>query len=509
MKQKFLLSILLLSTVFQSKALDVDEIKYWVGNGQDTAILVIGFLDATEDSSYAWGYLFDATQNVTAEMMLNDISLDEPTLSVTIGGGFLSDIIYNSHSGIGGTPNFWGTWSATNGGSWTSNTGLGEVLANGSWFGCSYTDFNPALLPGAAIPAYDSKGYYADQTTFWIGTGNDTALFVIDFVESNYGEAVSYTWGFAFDGTTTGGEMLTAIAAADGNLDIDAGSFLNDIIYGSLEGLAGMPYYWGTWSGTNLSDWTMNSGLSEPVTNGDWFGCSYADWAPRRPVAPFPAVDPQSFNLSNVAYWVGTGTDSTVIVVDFIDGEPGVAFGHVADGAVSAETALTNIAAIYSELTVAAGGGFLNDITYQQQEGIGGTDGNYWATWSGENIGAWELNGGLSESLSNGDWFACTFTDFAPALPPTTPNAAMEPNGINEAVALSWNVNVANRNISVSVSSETDGQFNIYDLAGNMVLSSVQKGGTNHFTLNDVTSGVYLIRYVNKNANAAKRILLF
>jgi hypothetical protein len=119
------------------------------------------------------------------------------------------------------------------------------------------------------------------------------------------------------------------------------------------------------------------------------------------------------------------------------------------------------------------------------------------------------LNGGLSESLSNGDWFGCTFTDFAPALPPTTPNAAMEPNGINETVALSWNVNVANRNISVSVSSETDGQFNIYDLAGNMVLSSVQKGETNHFTLNDVTSGVYLICYVNKNANSAKRILLF
>lgn len=113
-----------------------------------------------------------------------------------------------------------------------------------------------------------------DAITFWVGTGSNQAMLVVDFNDSSTTEC--YAWGYRFDGTKTGEEMLNDIAAADTNFVIDiSGGFLNSISYKEHSGLPGAPDYWMTFSGTSLSDWTMNSGISTELTNNDWFGCSY------------------------------------------------------------------------------------------------------------------------------------------------------------------------------------------------------------------------------------------
>ena len=126
-----------------------NEMYYWVGTGNNRAILEIDFNDGLEMESLAFGYKFSGT--VTAEQMITDITTKFPQLTTTITGGMLSDIFFDDHSGLAGSPDYWMTFSRTASSLWELNWGLTTIVDNGEWFGCSYTgvdsDYNPLDLP--------------------------------------------------------------------------------------------------------------------------------------------------------------------------------------------------------------------------------------------------------------------------------------------------------------------------------------------------------------------------
>ncbi len=153
----FTLLALSASTAAQAQ-FDLSQVQYWAGAGADSSVLVVDFQDGTGTSSFAWGYLHDGP--VTAEIMLNDISAADPTFTAVTTGGFLGDVTYGDHAGIGGSPDYWSTWSGNDQGGWDSNMGIGETVGHGGLFGCSYTDFNPAIEPGAAVPAAIPAGIH-------------------------------------------------------------------------------------------------------------------------------------------------------------------------------------------------------------------------------------------------------------------------------------------------------------------------------------------------------------
>lgn len=149
----------------------------------------------------------------------------------------------------------------------TSNQGVAYVLKT-----LSITSFF------IVSSVFASAQFTSDDVDFWAGEGENSAVLVVDFLEDD--EIISLAWGYHFDGETTGGEMLAAIAEADVALRVNADAFLNDIFYIDHMGAGGMPNYWGTWSASDGTDWTMNSGLGETVADGDWFGCTYTDFDP-------------------------------------------------------------------------------------------------------------------------------------------------------------------------------------------------------------------------------------
>lgn len=132
-------------------AFTADDVLSWTGSGSKHAVLVISFNDGSSPMSYAWGYRFDG--NKTAEDMLSAIHQADTSLEIDMPGGMISDISYLSHSGISGSPNFWGTWSSTGVHNWAMNMGVSTELADSAWFGCSYTDFMPALIPHLPVAA--------------------------------------------------------------------------------------------------------------------------------------------------------------------------------------------------------------------------------------------------------------------------------------------------------------------------------------------------------------------
>ncbi len=286
MRKKLVFSTTLLLIAYWGQAqFNFSDLKFFVGSGSDTAMLVVDFKDGTSDSSYAWGYLFNGSTD--GETILKAVAAADTNFSVDIANGFLNDVIYGQHAGIGGQPDFWSTWSGTDTASLTMNAGIGSSVNPGDWFALSYTDFNPALKPGLPIPAFDPNAFTLADVKTWVGSGSDSAVLVIDFL----GNGASYAWGVLFNDSIDGATMLSTVAAADANLLVNASSFLNDLIYQQDSGIGGSPNFWGTWSGTNLGNWYLNAGIGTFVKNGEFFGTSYTDFNPAlRPYLP-QAVD--------------------------------------------------------------------------------------------------------------------------------------------------------------------------------------------------------------------------
>jgi hypothetical protein len=60
-------------------------------------------------------------------------------------------------------------------------------------------------------------------------------------------------------------------------------------------GIGGAPYYWSTWSATNVGGWELNEGISHEMVDGEWFAGSYTSWSPATP----PSL-PEGYVLFNV-----------------------------------------------------------------------------------------------------------------------------------------------------------------------------------------------------------------
>ncbi len=269
--------LLLLSVGFAQNP-DFSKIKFWTGSGSKVAMLIIDFNDGSAIESYAWGYRFSG-DNITAQNMLNDIVANDTNLSIVLNGGFLSDINYLSHSGVGDSPYYWSTFTLIHN-LWGTNSGYSEVLSDSMIFGNSYTDvdasYNPITSPENPDPASKPFVLNTENIAFWTGTGSKSAYLVVDFNDDTNPQC--FTWGYRFDADTiTAEQMMNEIAIDDYHITVNLdGGFLNDIIYFNHSGIGGNPYYWSSFTLTNFI-WVTNWGISETLQNNTVIGLSYTD----------------------------------------------------------------------------------------------------------------------------------------------------------------------------------------------------------------------------------------
>jgi len=297
MKRIFTISLFLFLLTFSAKLsaqFTQDDVRFWVGEGSQSAILVVDFRDGTTDPSFAFGYHYDANPDLTFADMIQAVANAEPNFTFAESNiGFLEDIIYNSHTRLAGQPDWWSTWSGNSPESMEPNQGTSEPLENGRWYGVSYGfmgDEGP-LRPTVTYAAYSSLWFNSDDVTYWIGEGENESVIVIDF--NAPGEApVTYAWGIRYNGTITAHEALTQISDADTALNITiTEDAVTAITYNDLTGTLSDGTSWKTFAGTNMSDWVINNDLQAPLTNGKWFGTSFGSANARRPFIPVAAQD--------------------------------------------------------------------------------------------------------------------------------------------------------------------------------------------------------------------------
>ena len=336
-----------------------------------------------------------------------------------------------------------------------------------------------------------------DEVTFWVGQGQDSAIFVVDFNDSSDFE--SYAWGVLFDGSIDGLTLIQTVAAADPGFSFaESSGFLNDIIYNNQQGIGGQPDFWSTWDGADMGNLATNLGLATTVGPNEIFACSYTDFNPATyPDTPIAAPNPFAFTFADITTWIGNGADSSVLVIDFNDSTStaSYAWGFLFDGNTTGEDMLNAIVAADPNLDIVVNNGFLSDITYNSQAGIGGQP-DFWSTWNATNMADWTSNLGLSTAVAPGEFFGCSYTDFNPAIPPSTPVAATIATGIEEKT---WSISLYPNPTTNHIVAQTDqrgGSYVVYQLNGQVVQSG-QWQPQQPITVQALPAGQYILQLMN------------
>lgn len=86
-----------------------------------------------------------------------------------------------------------------------------------------------ALVVGAATSASGALVLNSSDLDFVVGTGSNLSVLVIDF-QDGFAEK-SFAWGYRWDGSASGQDLLAAILGADESLVINSTSFPTEVSY--------------------------------------------------------------------------------------------------------------------------------------------------------------------------------------------------------------------------------------------------------------------------------------
>ncbi|MDR2825094.1 MAG: DUF4430 domain-containing protein [Prevotellaceae bacterium] len=299
------------------------QIQYWAGSGSNQAIFTVFFDEDADDDSkasgYSWGYKWEGSK--TVQQMLQEINAADSRISFSGLNGanaFIDGIWYDGHNS---SVNYigWMYYCNNQMAAGISN----QAIANGDYITFySYMTMDSDLdtYPVSSVP--DPNGttpseprFKADQIQYWIGSGSNQAILIVNFCDNNVGLA----YGYRFNGTPTINTMLVDINAADSRLTFSGlpGMLLN---YSYNDGThtytESSPYPWVSLDEgmPSLNDAIANGSIVE--TGGD---CAEVNWQTFNSVkfsTPVAAASnpnaPANYTVTAVSGWDGSAPYGTI-----------------------------------------------------------------------------------------------------------------------------------------------------------------------------------------------------
>lgn len=283
--RNFSLFLLLLISTFSFGQITADDVKYYIGEGQNTAYLVVDFKDNTDDRSYVWGVRFDENNPINGIEMLELLAAEEPNFSFEQSGGFLDQIAFNSHDSYEQPYDYWSLWTSMDGNDWNMAGWMTSDLIDGMWFGASYgfgMEVPGPSAPITPIPAYSSQWLDHALITNWIGAGSNESLIVIDFGTTENAIEQSFVFGIKYTGSINAPQALDLIAAEFPTFNYSlSNSNIHEITVGAHQLTNAVSTFY---TGTDLSNWATASAFdSISLNDNQWLGISFGN---RRPFMP-------------------------------------------------------------------------------------------------------------------------------------------------------------------------------------------------------------------------------
>lgn len=150
------------------------------------------------------------------------------------------------------------------------------------------------------------------------------------------------------------------------------------------------------------------------------------------------------FTPNDVKYFVGTGTNTAYLVVDFKDGtdDRSYAWGIRFDGnnPINGTEMLELLAQEESNFSFEQSGGFLDQIAFNSHDSYE-MEYDYWSLWTSLDGNNWNMDGWMSSNLINGKWYGASY-GFGMALPgpdaPITPIPAYSSQWLKNTDITTW-----------------------------------------------------------------------
>lgn len=289
----------------EDATIDPSQIKFWIGEGESEAVFIVNW--AEPDTALAWGYRF-VGENVIMKTMMDDIAAADYRFSYE-GGSFINDLHFNDGVlDLSLVEQGWLTYLINGESTWDLYNEA--LVGNGEYVKIGDTHCGTMIDPENWIYVYEKEvapvyplGEEAmidpSEIVYWIGEGENEAVFCVNWNEPN----VALAWGYRFSGeSVTVENVMDAIAEADGRFSYEgAGGMVNEITFDEYDthyALAGM------WWLYNINGYMAWYGYNEQtVVNGDFikFGdesCAteIAQWTyvwttPVQPVSIWNAVE--------------------------------------------------------------------------------------------------------------------------------------------------------------------------------------------------------------------------
>jgi len=353
--------------------------------------------------------------------------------------------------------------------------------------------------------------FTANDVKYYVGTGTETAYLVVDFKDGT--DDSSYAWGYRFNSNENPDleDIISAVVNAEPNFSYtftaySFGNLLTGVAFNSHGQSSNTQDWWSTWTGTSLSTFSSNLGLGSPVLNNEWYGLSFVvgQNAPVAPVNPIAAYSSQWYENSDVITWVGTGTNQSLVVVDFGTDTNNVADSYVVgiqyDGAITAEDALDLIKTELTGFDYVMTANVLSSVTIgTRTETAAGT--NLWKAYSGTDLSNWTTESDLSlVTLDNNDWLGLSIGTRRPFTPQdiTAALSTSKHNSIEANVYPNPTSDILNIQTAESITNVT-----AYNIAGQKVLQA----NTQTINVSNLKTGVYVLKVETTKGTATLKFV--
>lgn len=422
------------------------DILFWVGQGSDSAIVIINWVDENSTpTTYAWGIAFDDDEGVVVSEVFDSLSAYDPrfyhSFSRYMGTIYNlsmvrfvddNDSLYTITAGMNNYNCVKLDGVSIEGSDfedeWINPGSLIEVSTD-CYF--NYGTVIPVNPPATAPTVPEDATIALSDIVYWVGEGSNSAALIVSYAQPD----TAFAWGVHFNGSIAATDMLDSVMSADprfwyvGNPSM-GGDIRFIISNGDTLGLSpALPtetygnYFWTNLNGTSTYGTTISdgdvlkygdihSGIGYDMQYGYYY--QYAWTTVPTPVSvpvtdtttpepPVPQPVDATIAANDILFWVGHGSNKVVMAVNWAD--TALAWGYRFDSvSVTAQQVMDAIAAVDPRFSY-TGTAYITDINYidtaaGMTDTLGITPGNYW--WSLLNhVGGW----GLGDVLHNGDFY--------------------------------------------------------------------------------------------------------
>ena len=411
----------------QDATISADEIKYWIGEGENEVVVAISWCSYTE-TALAWGYRFDG--EATVFQALSAIAAEDSRLTVV--GAAPTNVTYvdeeydltmcpnpNAHYG---DPDYDVPMHSVNG-LMGQNMMSAEPIQNNDFVkiggyacGIMSPDWTAISWTTEIIPATNPNVVAVDATIdpanirYWIGEGENEVVFIVNWAEPD----TALAWGYRFSTENVSvRDMMLDIQSADYRFGFVGETFVSDITFN--DGVLDLQLTEGGYFMYNVDGVMAQYGIDQQtVGNGSYvkFGDTNCGTDPtgtwvyvweKEVAAVYPLADEAKIDASEILYWVGEGENQVVFAVNWADPNKCLAWGYrFSTPDVTVKTVMDAIKEADGRFDYEVGTWGVTDITFVEGElNLGITEYSYFM-YNVNGLYAWY--GYDEQTVVNGDF---------------------------------------------------------------------------------------------------------